>query len=231
MKKIITVIVLLATLSPLFSQEKQADYIEVNGYAEKEFTPDKIILMITLTEKENKRRGSLEEMEEDLFLMLQKTGINPEKDVTIDNIEATMEKFFLRKNSVALTKSFIVTTTDSKQLTLLFEELEKAEITDVRILSTELSTLNEAAALIIEEAAANAKNNAISIAKGLGVKLGKAIYAHSYSNFPREQQFQPKFQYARGVQMDQEAEEAVRVIPEFRKIKLSHTVTVRFSLE
>lgn len=231
MKNLLTIILILTTITPLISQENQVDYIEVNGYAEKEFTPDKIILKITITEKENKKRGSIEEIEEDLFRMLQKTGINLEKDVTIDNIEATMEKFFLRKNSVALTKSFIVTTSSSAQITLLFEELEKAEITDVQILKTELSNISEASTHIIEEAAANAKRNAISIAKGLGTKLGKVIYAHSYSNFPREQQFQPKLQYTRSVQTDQNKTEIIRAVPEFRKIKLSHTVTVRFALE
>ena len=81
----------------LFSQEKgfiEQNYIEVSGRAEKELSPDEIYLDITITEKDNRGKVSIERQEKSLFKRLASIGIDLTKDLQISDISSSLEKFF-----------------------------------------------------------------------------------------------------------------------------------------
>ena len=145
MKKIIAVAFMLGCAS-LFSQEKgfiEQNYIEVSGRAEKELSPDEIYLDITITEKDNRGKVSIERQEKSLFKRLASIGIDLTKDLQISDISSSLEKFFLKKNAILLTKSYVLKVNGTSQLTALFEQLEQEGITDVKITRTALSNFEQ----------------------------------------------------------------------------------------
>ncbi len=215
------------------AQEKNfidENYIEVAGRAEKEFAPDMIFLEITITEKDSKGKSSLERQEKDLFKRFTNIGIDISKKVQIKDISTSLEKYLLKKNSILMTKSYIVIVDGTPQLIALFEQLEQAAITDVSITKAELSNYDEAGREVMAMAARNAANNARAVAEALGRKVGKAIFIQSYASFPRTLYLTTSYRRAVDESMAKEFS-APEVQPDFQKIKLEHQVTVRFSLE
>lgn len=229
MKKIIVVALMLGCAS-LFSQEKgfiEQNYIEVSGRAEKELSPDEIYLDITITEKDNRGKVSIERQEQSFFKRLTSIGIDLSKDLQISDISSSLEKFFLRKNAILLTKSYVLKVNGTAQLTALFEQLEKEGITDVKISRTALSNFEQVSREIMADAAVNAKKSAEAIAVALGRTLGKALYVQSYASFPRSYRVNTVMKM-----MDTSAESAgAEFLPDFQKIKMEHQVVVRFALE
>jgi hypothetical protein len=230
MKKIIAVAFMLGCAS-LFSQEKgfiEQNYIEVSGRAEKELSPDEIYLDIVITEKDNRGKVSIERQEKSLFKRLTSIGIDITKDLQISDISSSLEKFFLKKNTILLTKSYVVKVNGTPQLTALFEQLEQEGITDVKITRTALSNFDQVSREIMADAAVNAKKSAEAIAFALGRTLGKALYVQSYASFPRSY----RVNTAVKTMMDTSAEFAGgEFLPDFQKIKMEHQVVVRFALE
>ncbi|PKO96638.1 MAG: SIMPL domain-containing protein [Bacteroidetes bacterium HGW-Bacteroidetes-7] len=229
MKKIIVVALMLGC-APLFSQEKgfiEQNYIEVSGRAEKELSPDEIYLDIIITEKDNRGKVSIERQEQSFFKRLTSIGIDLSKDLQISDISSSLEKFFLRKNTILLTKSYVLKVNGTAQLTALFEQLEKEGITDVKITRTALSNFDEVSREIMADAALNAKKSAEAIAVALGRTLGKALYVQSYASFPRSYRVNTVMKM-----MDTSVESAgADFLPDFQKIKMEHQVVVRFALE
>lgn len=230
MKKVIAVALMLGCAS-LFSQEKgfiEQNYIEVSGRAEKELSPDEIYLDITITEKDNRGKVSIERQEKSLFKRLSSIGVDLDKHVQISDMSSSLEKYLLRKNSVLMTKTYVVMVKSTAQLTALFEQTEQEGITDVKITRTSLSNFDQISRDVMAEAALNAKLSAGSIAGALGRGLGKALYVQSYASFPRSYRVNTTVK----AMMDTSAEFAGEgFMPDFQKIKLEHQVIVRFALE
>ncbi len=233
MKKIIFTIGFLFILTGIFAQEKNfidENYIEVAGRAEKEYAPDKISLEITIAEKDSKGKISIETQEKDLFKRFRKIGIDVAKDVQIKDIATSLEKYLLKKNTILMTKSYLVIVNGTPQLISLFEQLEQAGIAKVAITKAELSNYDEAGREVMAQAALNAKRSAEALATVLGRQVDKAIYAQSFASYPRAVYLASSYKGVLDKSLSQEAA-GVEETPDFQKIKVEHQVTVRFSLK
>lgn len=225
-------LIFLFSVLTIYSQEYTKEnirYVEVNGKAEKDFVPDQIYTKLVITEADTKGKKSLEKIEKDLFKDLTNAGIDPQKNITISDMQSDLEKFLLRKDNIAATREYIIMVTSSGQLAELFGILKKHELTDITVTHAKLSDPESAGRQLIKEAAENARKNAEAIAAGLGQQLGKAIYAQSYSGFQGQlfvNTASRSLKTQEMVAMDSSYE-----LPDFRKIKLTHSVTVRFELE
>ena len=232
MKRTALALIFLFSVLTNYSQEYTKEnirYVEVNGKAEKEFVPDQIYTKLVITEADTKGKKSLEKIEKDLFKDLTNAGIDPQKNITISDMQSDLEKFLLRKDNIAATREYIIMVTSSGQLAELFGILKKHELTDITVTHAKLSDPESAGRQLIKEAAENARKNAEAIAAGLGQQLGKAIYAQSYSGFQGQL-------FVNTASRSLKAQEMVAMdssyeLPDFRKIKLTHSVTVRFELE
>lgn len=233
MKRAVLIFAFLLTVYNMSSQEKNfidQNYIEVAGRAEREFAPDQIYLEVTITERDNKGKISIEKQEKELFKKLGAIDIDISKQVQIKDITTSFEKYFLRKSSVLMTKTYIIVVNGTPQLVALFEQLELAGVTDVNITRAELSNIEEAGREVMAQAALNAKKSADVVALALGRVVGKAIFIQSYESFPRALYVDTAFK-----RVSQESSlmlsADMSTQPDFQKIKLEHQVTVRFSLE
>lgn len=231
MKRILLTMSVLLIAATMSAQEKNfidQNYIEVSARAEREVSPDEIYLSITINEKDNKGKASLEKQEKDMFKRFTTLGIDLKEDMQIQDMSTLLQKYLLKKDVVLTSKSYVLKVHSTEMLTKVFQELESLAIPQVSIAKTSLSNLEEVKQDVMVMAAANAKKNAGALAQSLGRKLGDAIFVQSYDNSPR---MFKSVAAARGMSlMEMDSEEALPSL-DFEKIRFEHSVVVRFRLE
>lgn len=231
MKRITLLITALFFFLTGMAQEKNfidCNYIEITGRAQTEVAPDEIYLNITISEKENKGKVSLEKQEKDMFKKLTSLNIDLEKNMTVLDMNSFYEKYILKKDKILITKSYILKVVSADMTAKVFAALEEVGISDVNIAKTALSNVDKVRDGVMEKAAVNAKDKAVLLANALGRKVGKAIFIQNYDNYSMQ---------VRGVQpmtkmsMAESADSFISPVLEFEKIRFEHTVLVRFELE
>ncbi|MFA5713340.1 MAG: SIMPL domain-containing protein [Bacteroidales bacterium] len=206
------------------------NYLEVVGRAEKEYTPDQIFTQIVVSELNSRGKKSLDNIEKELFKMLTAIGVDLKEDLQVSDMHSTLEKYLLKRDNIAATREYIVTVKNSKELAQLFEAATKLEITDITVTHAKLSNPQEIGRVLLQEAAKDAQLNAEAIAAGLGLKLDQVISVQSYSVSPGQLYLNAPMLMTRSKEVAA-ADNVTPVIPDFKKIKVSHQITIRFSLK
>ncbi len=233
MKRVFLTLVIVFSAFILNAQEKNfidQNYIEITGRAETEVAPDEIYLNITIKEKDNKGKSSLEKQEKELFKSLSALGINLKEDMQIEDMSTLLQKYLLKKNIVITAKSYQLKVHSTDVLLKVFQELESLSIPDVSIIRTSLSNIEEVRLNVSVMAANSAKKSAETLAKALGRELGDAIFIQSYDNYPRVFK---ALSSARGVSSAENFDGDLFMAPslDFEKIKFEQSVLIRFKLK
>ncbi len=234
MKKLLLTLAALAAVVSLAAQEKNfidQNYIEINGRAEREVTPDEIYVNIVINEKDNKGKTSVDQQQRDMFRQLQGLGIDLEKDLAVQDMSSDLQTFLLRKNTVYAAKSYQLKLTTATQLAQVFQQLNGIGISDISIARTALSNIDQLREEVRVEAVQNAQKSARALAGAVGRNLGKALYIQDYG-YNNIRAYGSNMLMAKSA-VTMEADMArVEQQPqlEFQKIKLEHTVMIRFAL-
>ena len=211
-------LLLAAFVSPAQAQEKNfldQPYIEVNGYAKMEVEPDEIYLQITINEKDNKGKVSVEEQERAMYKALKAAGIDVEKSLVVDDMSSDLQSYFLRKDAILTTKSYELKVNSAKQLTAAFQALQSAGISNMAELRQQVRA----------KAAKQAQQNASTLAEALGTKIGPALYVQDYGD-NNARSFRP-IMLAKSAMANDEAEAGMPDLS-FQKITIEQSVLVRF---
>lgn len=178
MKNLTAIIfILLGFLS--FSQE--ADYLKVPQLQTKatyttEVQPDKITLSIILSENNLKGKTSVEEMEKRMEIVLNENNIDIKKQLTLKDLSSNFQGYFLKKTEVQKTKNYYLEVYDAITAGKILKGLEKQEISNVKLVKTEYSKIEELKIELKGKAVSKAKNQAEEMVKMLNQKLGQAIF-------------------------------------------------------
>lgn len=205
------------------------NYIEINGTSKMEIVPDEIFLNIDLRERDTKNKESIAQLETKMFKALKKIGIDLEKQLKVLDFTSNFQSYWLKKKDVMKSKSFQVIVHDTKTLSNLYSALEKIDISNINIVKVDHSKMDELKKEVKIKAIKNAKSNAETLAEAIGQEAGRAIYiGQGYSN---QSQNRPraKSMMIRGMASMDRQESAPEL--EFQKIKLEHTIMVRFELK
>ena len=104
MKKLFLAALAALFILPAAAQEQPEvypSYIQVNGRAEKEVTPDEFYLQIVINERDSKGRISVESQQRDMIAALRRLGVDVEKQLKVANLSS---EFFKKNTSVATAK-------------------------------------------------------------------------------------------------------------------------------
>ena len=220
MKKLMIAAAALLLSAPLFAQEKNfidQPYLEVNGRAEMEVAPDEIYVRITINEQDSKGKVTVLQQEKDMV-------IDVEKKLVVQDMSSDL---FKRKD-VSTSKTYQLEVNSATQLAHVFQALQAVGISDASIERTDVSNMDELRQQVRAAAAKAAQQNAQVLASALGQKAGKALFVqdYSYSALPYA-----NIMMAKSAVMDMAAEATAAPTLEFEKIKIEHSVMVRFVLE
>ena len=226
MKKLMVSVAAVLLAGSLFAQEKNyidQPYIEVTGKAEMEVVPDEIYLRIVINEKDNKGKVSVDQQEKEMFKQLKGIGI----DLVVQDMSSDLQTYFLRKNAILSTKAYQLKVNSAQQLGEAFQALQTAGISDVNIEKTDVSNIEELRQEVRTNAAKAARKNAEVLAAALGQQAKEAIFVQDYGFNMRPY---ANVLMAKSMAVADAAGEEAAPQLEFQKIKIEHSVMVRFIL-
>lgn len=231
MKRLLMSVAVLAICTTAFAQEKNfidQNYMEVTGRADLEVVPDEIYLRINISEKENKGKVSVEQQQKEMFRKLKDLNIDIEKNLVVQDQSADLRTYLLRKNTVLSTKTYLLKVSTATQVGQVFRALADIGVSDVNIEKTDVSNMDELRQQVRAAAAVAAKQNAEILAQAVGRQAGKALYIQDYSYNARP--YANVMLAKSSAVMDAAGEESMPEL-EFEKIKIEHSVMIRFALE
>ena len=213
------------------------NYIEVTGKAELEITPDMIYLKIVLSDKENKDKLTLPEIEKKMTEKLSEIGIDVNKDLSLIDFASNLKSYFIKSN-VTLTKQYQLMVNDSKTLQKVFFEFQKLGISNASIEKLDHSKIEQYRKDVKVSAVKAAKEKAELLAVAISQNIGKALYIqeadnlnpHMPSNILSGRMSSANVKI-KGVSSELLYETTSDIDIEFEKIKIASTILVRFELK
>ena len=210
MKKLILMAAVALMALPAAAQMQEAfpSYIQVNGRAEKEITPDEFYLSIVINERDSKGK------------------ISVEKQLKVANLSSE----FFKKNTSVATAKYQLQLGSSAEVAKVWQALDGLGISNVSILKVSHSKIDEYKEQVRVEAMQNAKQSAQTLAGAIGQNVGKCFYIYDSNN-----NVMPVLYDNMAVMRSAKAgyaEEAAADEPlDFKTIKLQYNVQAKFVLE
>lgn len=229
MKKIIFALVVALMAMPAFAQQTEPyPYIQVNGRAEKEVTPDEFYLSIVLDESDTKGKVAIAAQRADMIKALKGIGVDVEKQLKVVDFSSA----YFKKTSSLSTAKYQLTLPSPEMVAKTYTALGKLGISNINIDRVSHSKINELKNAVRVEAMRNAKATATALAEAVGQKVGKCFYIYDSNS-----DVTPRY-YANGLVMramaakaDSFEASAEEESLDFKTIKLSYDVSAKFVLE
>ena len=221
MKKLMLIAAVALMALPAAAQVQEAfpSYIQVNGRAEKEITPDEFYLSIVINERDSKGKISVESQQRDMIAALKRLGVNVEKQLKVANLSS---EFFKKKTSVATAK-YQLQLGSAAEVSKVWQALD--------ILKVSHSKIDQYKEQVRVEAMQNAKQSAQTLAQAIGQSVGKCFYIYDSNNNVMPV-FYDNMAVMRSAKAAGLAEDAAADEPlDFKTIKLQYNVQAKFVLE
>lgn len=229
MKRLILLAVAALVAFPAAAQMQEAypSYIQTNGRAEMEITPDEFYLQIVINERDSKGKISVESQQRDMVAALKRLGIDVDKQLKVANLSS---EFFKKNTSVASAK-YQLQLGSSAEVGPVWQALSDLGISNVSILKVSHSEIGRYKEQVRIEAVRNARQNAETLAEAIGQRVGKCFYIYD-SNSDVLPVMYDNAMLMRSAKAYGTAETAVEEEPlEFKTIRLEYNVQTKFVLE
>lgn len=210
-------------------QEAFPSYIQVNGRAEKEVTPDEFYLSIVINERDSKGKVSVEQQQREMTAALKRAGIDVEKQLKVANLSSE----FYRKNSSVATAKYQLQAGSAAEVAKIYQLLDGIGISNVSILRVTHSQIDRLREEVRVEAIRNARANAATLAEAIGQQVGKCFYIYDSNNDVMPAYYNNAVVMRSMKAMDTaeagsgEEDESL----DFKTIKLQYNVQAKFVLE
>lgn len=204
------------------------NYIEVTGKAEMEVVPDQIFIRIVLDENDTKGRVPLSQQEASMIETLSELGVDIDRDLSVVDFTSDFRTFLFNRDNVQLTKEYQLLAHDALTAAKVFIELEKLDISNIRIDRLDHSNIEQFRQEVKVKAIQAAQQKASALAGAIGQQIGRAIYIREIEIV------EPMYQMAANFRMERSlVASEISEVPdiEFEKITLDSSIQVRFALE
>ncbi|MCJ8166593.1 SIMPL domain-containing protein [Pontibacter sp. E15-1] len=207
-------------------------FIETAAQVDTLVTPDRIFLNIVLTEKDNKGKSSVEELEARMEATLKQIGINTRQNLMLNDLASNFRKHFLKQQDILKRKEYTLMVTDALTAGRVILALEEIDISNVVLDRTEYAKIEQLQLDLKSRAISKAKQQAVYMAAPLNQKIGPAIYISDQSHTSVNNTLQGRVAgvIIRGY-TPKKNEEFKPADIEFEKIKVASAVEVKFKLE
>jgi len=213
------------------------NYIEVTGKAEMEIVPDMIYLKIILSDKDNKNKQSLDEIDKSMFNKLTEIGVDVSKDLSIKDFVSNFKSYWISKTDIVLTKQYQLIVHDTKTLQKVYFEFQKLGISNVSIDKLDHSKIEQFRKEVKINAIKAAKDKAESLTAAINQTIGKALFIQEadYLNpYLLSNSLQGRAAGVnvriRGTSSNYSNDSSAPEI-EFEKINLEYTIIARFEIK
>jgi uncharacterized protein YggE len=229
MKPILLLLVLLFSVAVRAQNIEGGKYIEVTGTSEREITPDRIDLLVTIRESEHvKKENELLQKEKQVLAAAARFNVPP-ADIAVDQIAAHRNGYYkTNSNRYQFSKAYRIALKDIARLDSLIMRLLDAGADQVRITKLSHREMEKYKTEGVAEAIANARRRAEEIARSLGLALGKAVQVKETDPRPAQPvELYDPYLYARQMTMAEASGEG----PTIRTIQLKYGVSIKFEVQ
>ena len=223
----------LTGLSQIGKNFIDENFIEVRGKAEMEISPDEIYLKIIISEKDNKGKQTLEELEKLMIDKLRVLNVDIENNLTVHDISSNFKNYWIGKTNIFTTKEYQVLVHDAMTAGRIFRELESVSVSNITVDRLSHSEIVKFRQEVKMEAVKAAKVKAQYLAGAVGQTIGKAIHIQEINNFRSRNAEQLDLSNSimiRGYSSLYQNRDKEPII-EFRKINLEYEIIAKFKLE
>ena len=175
----------ISVISAQNTTQTPENFIEVAVRVNKEVTPDEIFINITINEKDNKGKVSVEQQEKAMVQSLEALGIDVKEALTVNDMGSSLKTYTLKKDDIFVSKSYTLKVSSASLASQAIEALNRLDIARVSMGRVSISDNleREVKNALLTEAAQKAQENARILAEAVGSKAGKAIYMQNYYSF------------------------------------------------
>lgn len=232
MKKTLVLFAALLLVYGANSQtNKETNFVDVQGSAERYIMPDEIFVQITINENDTKGKQTLAVQEKEMFKTLKNAGIDIEKNLTVMDMSSDYRYFMLRKNDVMVSKDYKLKLSSAKQLSEVVQGLEKVGISNINIISTNYSKMEELKSELRVEAIKYAKTKAVQLSEAIGQSIGQATQINDNDGYATGfMEGNPMPRYAMLATAKNDSAQASTPNLNFEKTKATYRVSARFEL-
>ena len=231
--KITSLIVLMLFSVASISQTRlirNVPYVEVTGEHELSIVPDKILLSIQVSES-NKKKSPIEKLERALIDTLKEIGINPEEQLTIDNIDGEFRYGFFEKK-LKTQKRYRLTLNKVDHVSEVFERVGMLKVDYIILEEVAHSDLSGYQSQVKVGAIKSARQKADLMLKEIGQEvkgllfieeLGREIESYEYDHYDN-------YRYSMGALSRAVSDDRDENL-NFREITLKYKILARFEIE
>ena len=165
------------------AQGENTPYIDQNAKAERKVTPDELFLSITISEKDNKGKSTVEEQQDLMIKELQKEGIDVERNLTLNFMGSEISYTAFRRNINPRTSAtYTLKLTNAATMQKVISKLEANGITNTQLVKTNYSKADELYKELGIEAMKKAQAQAAALAGAIEQNIGRALSINSWTS-------------------------------------------------
>lgn len=230
MKKILAILIVTLLTLPALAQSEStpSSYIQTNGRAEREITPDRFWLKITVNERESKGKITVEEQQRAMIAALQGLGIDTDKQLRM----ADLTSEFYRKHAAVVSAQYQLELHSAGDVAQVYAALDAIGIPNVAIERVSHSQIDQYKNEVRVEAIRNARQNAATLAEAIGQEIGPCFYIYdSNSDVMPLYASNTMLMRAKAAMDSESAAFETEPALDFRTIKLEYSVQAKFVLK
>ena len=221
------VIAIMAAPLSTFAQIDERPYIMQNSTCEQKVTPDELFMSITINEKENKGKKSVEQLQQAMIKALETLGINVEEALSLNYMGSEITYSTFKRNITPRTSAtYMLKLGSAATMQRVIAALEAEGITNIQLMRTNYTKENEIYKELAAKAMKSAKEEAANLAEAIGQSIGPAltISSNKYSSGNA----QPRLYKARNTMLmaEESADLAAESGPQIEIGKITYTVNV-----
>lgn len=237
MKKINYLFFLFFTISFLAQNTNSKPYIEVTGTSEIEVIPDEIYLDISLKERSEKgKKLTISILENQLKSALKEIGI-PEGNLSISDINNILSKTGLWKKEILSFTNYSLKVNGVNKLKKLFDSFKKLKVFSVNITKTTHSDIIGLKKKNRIKAINAAKEKSDYLLSTIGKETGNPLIVNEI-NLLNKENYRNNNINIRGLSSNYKYYDynvtgygAIKKSMEFKKIKITSSIYVKFSIK
>ena len=174
---------LLAAPAAIAAQNNEQPTITQTAKAQRDVTPDELFLTITINEKDNKGKTTVEEQQKKMIDVLKNAGVDVEKNLTLNFMGSQISYTTFRRNvNPRTTATYMLKLHDAGTMQSIIAKLEAQGITNIQLTGTKYSKAEELCNELGAEAMKKAKAQAANLAAAVGQSIGPAIEISSWNS-------------------------------------------------
>ncbi|MGL4364132.1 MAG: SIMPL domain-containing protein [Bacteroidales bacterium] len=232
MKKTLFLLTLFTFTITTYAETKNfidQPFIEVAGSAKKEIAPDKIFLTITINDKENKAKKSVEALEKEMFTTLKNLNIDVSKNLVVLDLSSNFKASWYKGKDIVSTKQYELLIKSATEAGNAIVALEEIGISNIQLDRIDHSQIEKIKREVKIAAILDAKSKASDLLTAIGQKSGRALWILEIDR-PSTMYRTHEPMMARANTMNN-LTDAVNPEIEFQKIKIEYSIMAKFAID